>query len=86
MKKILVIVVFVFIASYSYAQDIKYGVKAGLNLTNIVGDDVEDADIKAGLYFGGFLNTPISERLFFQPELLFQDKVGKQTMQVMKRL
>jgi opacity protein-like surface antigen len=70
MKKILVIV-FVLIASYSYAQDLKFGAKAGLNLTNIVGDDVEDVDIKAGLYFGGFMNISLSDHLSFQPEILY---------------
>jgi len=70
MKKLLVIAC-VFVASFSYAQDLKFGVKAGLNLSNIVGDDVEDADMKAGLYFGGFLNTPLNDNLSFQPELLY---------------
>jgi len=70
MKKILV-VVFVLIASYGYAQDLKFGAKAGLNLSNIVGDDVKDVDMKTGLYFGGFLNVPLNTRQSIQVELLY---------------
>lgn len=78
MKKILVIVVFVFITSYGYAQDIKYGVKAGLNLTNVVGDDVEDVDMKSGLYLGAFLTVPLNDNLTFQPELLYSRQGWKE--------
>ena len=77
MKKILV-VIFVLIASYSYAQDLKFGVKAGLNLSNVVGDDFEDVDMKSGLYFGGFLNVPLNDRLSFQPELLYSRQGWKE--------
>ena len=70
MKKLLLILC-VFVAFNSYAQDLKFGAKAGLNLTNIVGDDVEDVDLKAGLYVGGFMNVSLSDYLSFQPELLY---------------
>lgn len=71
MKKVLVIVACIFMTTYGFAQDLKFGVKAGLNLSTVVGDDVEDTDMTAGLYFGGFLNVPLSDRLSFQPELLY---------------
>ena len=69
MKKILVII-FVLIASYGYAQDLKFGVKAGLNLANVAGDDVDNNKVNTRFYFGGFLNTPLSDAVSFQPELL----------------
>jgi len=71
MKKILVIVACVFFVTYGYAQDVKFGAKAGLNLSTLVGDDVDNADMKTGLYLGGFLNAPLGDRLSFQPELLY---------------
>ncbi len=77
MKKIL-IVVFVFIASYSQAQDVKFGLKGGLNLSTAVGDDVGDVNMKAGLYFGGFLNAPLSKSVSFQPELLYSSQGWKE--------
>jgi len=70
MKKILVVIC-VLIASYGYAQDLKYGVKAGLNFADYVGDDTGGNDAVTKFYFGGFVNSPITERLSFQPELFF---------------
>ncbi|MDE5424362.1 PorT family protein [Ancylomarina sp. DW003] len=69
MKKILVVVCLL-IASYSYAQDVKFGLKAGLNLANTAGSDVEDNKINTRFYFGGFVNAPITEIVSFQPELV----------------
>jgi len=77
MKKLLVIAC-VFVASLSYAQDLKFGVKGGLNLSNLVGDDVEDVDMKAGLYFGGFLTVPLNDDLSFQPELIYSRQGWKE--------
>ncbi len=70
MKRILVIIC-VLITSYGYAQDIKFGAKAGLNFADYVGDDTGGNDAVTKFYFGGFVNSPITERLSFQPELLF---------------
>ena len=70
MKKLLLILC-VFVAFNSYAQDVKFGAKAGLNLSTLVGDDVDDIDMKAGLYFGGFMNVSLSDNLSFQPEFLY---------------
>lgn len=82
MKKFLLIVcVCVFAGSFSYAQDLKFGAKAGLNLSNVVGDDVEDVDMKAGLYFGGFMNVSLSEKLSFQPELLYSAQGWKEDVE-----
>ena len=78
MKKFLLVVcVCVFAGSFSYAQDIKFGAKAGLNLSTIVGDDIDNADMKAGLYFGGFMNVSLNDRLSFQPELLYSVQGAK---------
>ena len=75
MKKILLIVC-VFITSYGYAQDLKFGVKAGLNLTNIVGDG-SDGKTNTRYYVGGFLNKSINEVVSFQSELLISMQGAK---------
>ncbi|MGZ2370731.1 porin family protein [Ancylomarina sp. YFZ004] len=69
MKKTLVVIC-VLIASCSFAQDIKLGAKGGLNIADFVGDDTGGNDAVTKLYFGGYINSPITERLSFQPELL----------------
>ena len=56
-----------------YAQDVKFGAKAGLNLSN-VSIEIEDGmetDVKVGYNFGAFAEISLSEKFIFQPELLF---------------
>ena len=40
-------------------------------MTNFVGDDAENSDMKLGFNVGGYANIRFSEQLAFQPELLF---------------
>lgn len=71
MKKLfLVAALAVFGMSQTNAQ-VKFGVKAGPQLTNFIGDDAEDAESKIGFHVGGYANIRFSEQLAFQPELQF---------------
>lgn len=56
------------------AQDTKFGAKAGLNLANMTGDDVEDAEMLIGFQIGGYAHIGISDAFAIQPELLFDTK------------
>ena len=55
------------------AQDWGFGIKGGINFSNINVDGGSDPDGKVGVHLGVFGNTPINvdENLFVQPELLF---------------
>ncbi len=55
--------------AFSNAQETRFGIKGGLNLTNFSGDT--DTNVKAGFHIGGFAEIKIIERLAIQPELLF---------------
>lgn len=68
MKKVLVVVCLL-MTSYCNARDFKFGVKTGLNFSNVVGDG-SDGKINTRYYLGGFFNKPISEVVSFQPEIL----------------
>ena len=70
MKKILLTAAAVFALSYANAQDVKFGAKAGLNLSNFTGD-VENTSTKVGFQVGGFAEIKISEKFAVQPELLY---------------
>jgi len=74
MKRVLLIAVIVILELGNvYAQDVKFGAKAGLNLSNVsieIEDGVE-TDGKIGYNFGAFAEISLSEKLIFQPELLF---------------
>lgn len=47
------------------------GIKGGLNLATIAGDDVDDLVSRTSFNAGIFMEFPISERFSFQPELLY---------------
>jgi hypothetical protein len=72
MKKIfLAISMIALFAAGAHAQGISGGVKGGLNLANLNGDDVSDTDMKIAYHIGGYANIAFSEALSLQPELLF---------------
>ncbi|AWK02804.1 PorT family protein [Flavobacterium crocinum] len=58
------------------AQDIKFGVKGGVNLSNFTGD-IEDASSKVGFHVGGFAEFKLSDKFAIQPELLYSAQGAK---------
>lgn len=79
MKKIILTVAAICAVSFANAQDIKFGVKAGLNISNVTGDYQNEFDAKSliGLQIGGFAEIGISDKLAFQPELLYSMQGAK---------
>lgn len=65
----------------SYAQDAKFGIKGGVNLSNFYsGDDVSDNNLKPGFQAGVYWKAPIIEDvLFIQPEILYTRKGAQST-------
>ena len=61
------------------AQEIKFGVKAGPQITNLTGDDMyDDADSKFGFHAGVYANIKFGgDQFAFQPELLFSTQGAK---------
>jgi hypothetical protein len=57
-------------------EDIEFGIKAGINISNVWDDRNEEftADSKFGLAGGVFLGIPIGRFLGIQPEILFSQK------------
>ena len=58
MKKVLLTVAAVMAFGLMNAQEVKYGAKAGLNLSNVAGD-VENNDMKISFQIGGFAEIKI---------------------------
>lgn len=56
------------------AQSIGGGVKVGVNFANISSSFDEEYKNKAGALIGGFVDVGFTDRLSFQPELLFSQK------------
>jgi hypothetical protein len=57
----------------------RFGVKAGLNLSNFYSDEVNDNNLKAGLNAGVYAKLPVARGFSIQPELLYSNKGSKRS-------
>ena len=72
MKKITLLFIMILLSGSIYAQDqLRFGLKGGVNFANLVGDDIEGAETLVGLNLGGLIEIPVSENFSFQPELAY---------------
>jgi opacity protein-like surface antigen len=69
MKKIVLSAVAVLAFGFAKAQDVKFGAKAGLNISSISGES--DSKSKAGLALGVFAEIKVSDKFSVQPEVLY---------------
>lgn len=75
MKKLFLSVLFLSVAALLSAQENKsFGIKGGVNFTNLYTEDVDDNNLLFGLNAGLVAVLPFSEFLAVQPELLFSGK------------
>lgn len=57
----------------------KFGIKGGLNLTNLYVDEADDENMKAGFNAGIYWKLPVAKGFSIQPELLYSQKGTKAT-------
>lgn len=57
----------------------KFGIKGGVNLTNMFVKDVSDENMKVGFNAGFFAKLPVTRGFSIQPELLYTSKGAKET-------
>ncbi|MFP5079391.1 porin family protein [Pedobacter sp. JCM 36344] len=82
MKKIIILALGLFAATAANAQDIRFGVKAGLNLSNIIKDNGNNnfsTKVNPGFNAGVTVDIPLVAGIAFTPELLFASKGYKAT-------
>ena len=82
-KMFLIAAVAVLGMTNSADAQVKFGVKAGPQLTNIVGDDAGESEMKFGFHAGGYANIRFAEQFAFQPELLFSLQGDKNEEEVL---
>ncbi len=73
MKKI-ILTSFMLCSVFAFSQEIKFGAKVGLNLSNLRGDyptGIDEHNSKIGFHIGGFAEYEINDKFTLQPELLF---------------
>lgn len=72
MKKLLLVTVITVLGLTNVnAQEIKFGVKAGLNFAFITGDNAKDLDPSTDFHFGVMAEFNISDKFYLQPELIY---------------
>ncbi len=72
MKKLLLCAaIAVFAMCNVNAQEMKFGVKAGVNFASLGGDDSDGLDGLTSFHVGGVLNIGVSEKFSVQPELVY---------------
>jgi hypothetical protein len=72
MKKLMTLVTVIGMIMVAQAQqDIRFGIKGGLNISSISGEDVENTDARTSFHGGIMIEIPINEKFSFQPELLY---------------
>jgi hypothetical protein len=74
MKKVLLTALAVFAFSFANAQDTKYGVKGGLNMSN---NTLGEHTSLLAFHLGGFAEFKMSDKFAIQPELLYSAQGGK---------
>jgi opacity protein-like surface antigen len=70
MKKIVLSAVAVMVFGFTNAQSAKFGLKSGLNISNLTGD-VSDNSSKTGIALGATAEFKVSDKFAIQPELVY---------------
>ncbi|QSW87659.1 MULTISPECIES: porin family protein [Flavobacterium] len=72
MKKNFFTAITVIMFGFVNAQDVKFGIKGGLNISNFSGDtDGIETKSRYGFNLGGFVEIKFSEKIALQPEILY---------------
>lgn len=72
MKRTLYVLIVLFLGMpVLQAQDIAFGVKAGLNLASLGGDFENGGKSRTSFHLGGVAEIPLTDQLAIQPELLY---------------
>lgn len=77
MKKLLLVIAMVAAGFTANAQDVKFGAKAGLNISNVSGEDVENNDARTSFHIGAVAEIEISDKFSIQPELVYSAQGAK---------
>ena len=72
-KKVLLTAVAIFAFGFANAQEVKFGVKAGLNMSTVQGGYYSGA-VKPGFHIGGLAEIKLNDKFAIQPELLYSLK------------
>lgn len=76
MKKLFLLALTAAVFTTTTQAQIKFGVKAGLNLATLTGD-IESAKIKTDFYGGALVQVPVGKMFAVQPEVVYSGQGAK---------
>ncbi len=76
MKKLAITTFLLTISIVTWAQTFSFGPKAGVNVSNYSGGNI-NSDARVGYHFGGLLNFGFGNAFSIQPEVLFSTQGAK---------
>lgn len=79
MKKTVAVVLFTLLTCLAIAQDTKsvFGLKTGLNVSILSTSINSDPSSRTGFHLGAYVKVPLSEKVFFRPELYYSGQGQK---------
>ncbi|MFC0776542.1 porin family protein [Flavobacterium sp. HJSW_4] len=77
MKKVILSAIAIMAFAFTNAQQTRFGVKGGLNISNVVGGDVDNNKTLVGFHVGGLAEIHVVEKFYIQPELLYSAQGAK---------
>ncbi|MBF4518860.1 PorT family protein [Flavobacterium sp. ANB] len=77
MKKTMLTAMAVMAFVFLNAQETKFGLKGGANLSTLTGD-TQHTSLKAGFHVGGFAEFKLSDKFSIQPEVLYSTQGTKE--------
>ncbi len=76
MRKLAITVSLLAISTFTFAQSFSFGPKAGVNMSNYTGGNI-NSDARIGYHLGGLLNFGFGNAFSIQPEVLFSSQGAK---------
>lgn len=77
-KKLWIVCIAITFVGTVNAQDVKIGLKFGMNISSVNGNNANNLDSRTGLVLGATAEIPLSEKFSIQPELLYSSQGAQQ--------
>ena len=78
LKKLCFAIVAIFFVSKINAQDVRLGIKVGMNVASVNGSNANNIDSRTGFIIGATAEIPFSDRFSIQPEVMYSAQGAQQ--------
>ena len=74
MKNLLIILSITIVIGNSYSQNLKFGLKGGINSTSLIGSDADNLEGRFNYHAGVVFNINVNENFSIQPEAVYSSQ------------